>query len=101
MAPPQQGGGGAVLTETVETASIVYELSRLLDEASGEAPGFPVAVATNVLVRDGVAVLLLSCEDATVEGTVELLARRGDRLVRAGRGRSSPAGRRRRWSRSS
>jgi hypothetical protein len=60
----------------------------LLEETSDDgtaAAAFPLEVAPTARARDGIAPLLLRCPDATVSGTIELLDRRGDRRVSAGR----------------
>jgi hypothetical protein len=78
------GSSGGSVSATVDTASVVYELARLLDESAGE--GLPIDVAPTARVRDGVALLLLRCPDADLEGEIVLLEQHGDREVRAGRG---------------
>ena len=80
--PPPSGGA---LEETVAAAGVVYELSRLLNEASGEAgAAFPLELPATARAEDGVVRLLLDCERTPVTGTLELFERRGDRRVRAG-----------------
>jgi hypothetical protein len=80
--PPRPG----YVSGSVEAAGIVYELSQLINEASdGSGAAFPIDIPATARAEDGVVRLLLECEDAAVSGTLELLERRGDRRVRAGR----------------
>jgi RTX calcium-binding nonapeptide repeat (4 copies) len=80
LQPPQHG------LQEVEVAAVVYELSRLLDEASGNgaAEAFPLELPSTARAEDGVARLLLDCDQRRVTGTLELFERRGDRRVSAG-----------------
>ena len=82
---PSEGADGQA-DSSVEAAGLVHDLARLLDEASDDgAASIPVEVAPTARARDGIVRLLLRCADTEVTGTLELLERRGDRDVRAGR----------------
>jgi hypothetical protein len=81
---PQTDTEGGSVASAVDTAGLVYELARLLEESEGGG-GVPVDVAPTARARDRVALLLLRCPDAELAGTLELLEKRGGRETRAGR----------------
>ena len=78
---PQPSNG----LESVEAAGVVYELSQLINQASGEADAaFPLELPDTARAVDGVVRLLLDCDGTRVTGTLELFEQRGDRRVSAG-----------------
>ncbi len=71
--------------EGVEAANVVFELSQLINQASGEAAAaFPLELPDTARAVDGVVRLLLDCDGARVTGTLELFEQRGERRVSAG-----------------
>ena len=66
-------------------ASVVYELSGLLEEASSDdGAAFPLELPATARAEDGVVRLLLDCDASRVTGSLELFEQRGDRRVSAG-----------------